>query len=91
MNTSRGPRSKINAISIPRGIRGALNPVFGDSVLYVILFPATALFPWYWGVGPSVVSVLLAVVGMKYWFIPPLSGVATPYRAEKGMDYEGLW
>jgi signal transduction histidine kinase len=60
------------AIAVALLIRGALNPLLGDSVPYVILLPAVAFSAWYCGVGPSVVSVIVALVGAKYWFIPPV-------------------
>ena len=60
------------AIAVALLIRGALNPLLGDSLPYVILLPAVAFSAWYCGVGPSVVSVIVALVGAKYWFIPPV-------------------
>src|SRR5258708_13529989 len=49
----------------------ALNPLLGDYVPYVTLFPAVAFCAWYCGIGPSILSVVLALIGAKYWFIPP--------------------
>ena len=53
-------------------VRRALNPILGDQVPYVTLFPAVAFAAWYCGIGPSLLSVVLALVGAKYWFIPPV-------------------
>ncbi len=53
-------------------VRLALNPFLGDHVPYVTLFPAVAFCAWYWGVGPSILSVVLALMGARYWFIPPV-------------------
>jgi signal transduction histidine kinase len=60
----------------------ALNPLLGDSVPYVILFPAVAFSAWYCGVGPSVICVLAALVGAKYWFIPPVHSFRLPTWAD---------
>src|SRR6266446_3125846 len=51
--------------------RLGLNPFLGDYVPYITLFPAVAFCAWYCGVGPSILSVVVAVMGAKYWFIPP--------------------
>jgi len=53
-------------------VRLALNPLLGDYVPYVTLFPAIAFCAWYCGIGPSVLSVLVALIGAKYWFVPPV-------------------
>jgi signal transduction histidine kinase len=52
-------------------VRLALNPVLGDYVPYITLFPAVAFCAWYCGLGPSILSVVLALIGARYWFIPP--------------------
>jgi len=71
----------LSAIAIALLIRGALNPLLGDSIPYVILLPAIVFSAWYCGVGPSVVSVVLALVAAKYWFIPPLHSFSLPRTA----------
>jgi signal transduction histidine kinase len=52
-------------------IRLALNPFLGDYVPYITLFPAVAFGTWYCGVGPSILSGSLGLVGLRYWFMPP--------------------
>jgi signal transduction histidine kinase len=52
-------------------IRLALNPFLGDYVPYITLFPAVAFCTWYCGVGPSILSGSLGLVGLRYWFMPP--------------------
>jgi signal transduction histidine kinase len=52
-------------------VRLALNPFLGDYVPYITLFPAVAFCAWYCGIGPSILSAVLALIGAKYWFIPP--------------------
>ena len=51
-------------------IRSALNPFLGDYVPYVTVFPAIAFCAWYCGVGPSILSVILSLVGVKYCAVP---------------------
>jgi len=62
-------------------VRLALNPFLGEYVPYITLFPAVAFCAWYCGVGPSILSVVLSLLGARYWFISPvhslrLEGVA---------------
>ena len=52
-------------------VRLGLNPFLGDYVPYVTLLPAVAFCAWYCGVGPSILSVVLALIGAQYWFISP--------------------
>ncbi len=53
-------------------VRLALSPFLGDYVPFITLFPAIAFCAWYCGVGPSIFSVVLAIIGTKYWFIRPV-------------------
>jgi signal transduction histidine kinase len=66
------------AVAIALLLRGALSPWLGDSVPYVILFPAVAFSAWYCGVGPSAISFILALAGARYWFIPPVHSFNRP-------------
>src|ERR1700732_4905689 len=52
-------------------VRLGLNPFLGDYVPYITLLPAIAFCAWYCGVGPSIASAVLALIGAQYWFIPP--------------------
>jgi signal transduction histidine kinase len=52
-------------------VRLGLNPFLGDYVPYITLLPAVAFCAWYCGVGPSILSAALALIGAQYWFIPP--------------------
>jgi signal transduction histidine kinase len=53
-------------------VNSALHPLVGDRVGYVLLFPAVAFSAWYCGIGPSIVAILLALLGTTYGFIPPI-------------------
>ena len=52
-------------------VRLVLNRFLGDYVPYITLFPAVAFCAWYCGVGPSILSGILGLVGLRYWFMPP--------------------
>src|SRR6202795_4546101 len=52
-------------------VRLGLNPFLGDYVPYITLVPAVAFCAWYCGVGPSTLSVVVALIGAQYWFISP--------------------
>jgi signal transduction histidine kinase len=60
------------ATVVALSIRLALNPFLGDYVFYVSLFPAIAFCALFCGVGPSILSVALCLVGSKSWLIPRL-------------------
>src|SRR5712671_3990544 len=62
--------------------RLGLNPFLGDYVPYITLFPAVAFCAWYCGVGPSILSVVVALIGARYWFIPPIHSVGAVGMAE---------
>src|SRR5579863_6661057 len=82
LNTSFFPRisnapgvryaAALVATAVALLLRLALNPILGDYAPYIVLFPAVAFCAWFCGVGPSIFSVVLALVGTKYWFIPPV-------------------
>jgi len=45
----------------------SLNPHVGDNVTYIILLPVVAFVAWYCGVGPSILTIALALGGIVYW------------------------
>lgn len=47
----------------------ALNPFIGDGLAYVILLPLVAFVSWYYGLGPSILTVFLALSGAIYEFV----------------------
>jgi signal transduction histidine kinase len=53
-------------------LRLELSRFLGDDLPFITLFPVIAFCAWYCGVGPSIVSVALAIFGTKYWFMPPV-------------------
>ncbi len=60
----------------------SLNPFVGDNVTYIILFPVVAFVAWYWGIGPSIVAIVLALGGAMYWLMPGHSlSIPNPARS----------
>ena len=57
-------------------ISSALNSSMGECSFYVAAFPAIALSAWYCGLGPSVAATVIALVGLKYWFLTPVYTLA---------------
>src|ERR1700687_2981767 len=63
-------------------VRLGLNPFLGDNVPYITLLPAIAFCAWYCGVGPSIASAVLALIGAQYWFISPARSLRIVGTAE---------
>src|SRR6266853_6917969 len=69
--TGMGYAVALSATVVALMVRLGLNPFLRAYVPYITLFPAVAFCAWYCGVGPSILSVVLALIGAQYWFIPP--------------------
>lgn len=52
-------------------LREVLDPYLGNYTPFITMFPTVALLAAYVGLGPSALSVLLGLLGVTYWFIPP--------------------
>ncbi len=52
-------------------LRQLLSPLFGESNPYHTLWPAVVFSAWYCGLGPSMLTASLGLVGVWYWFLPP--------------------
>src|ERR1700691_5468709 len=52
-------------------LRRLLAPVLGDQNPYHTAWAAIVFSAWYCGIGPSVLAVLVDLVGIWYWFLPP--------------------
>jgi signal transduction histidine kinase len=63
-------------------VRWLLNPLLDNSIPYVTLFPAVAFAAWYCGIGPSIVSTILALVAATYLVIPPVHSFHILNRVE---------
>jgi signal transduction histidine kinase len=60
----------------------SLNPLVGDRAGYVLLFPAVAFSAWYCGIGPSIIAIVLALMGALYGPITTVHSFRTPSVAE---------
>jgi signal transduction histidine kinase len=52
-------------------LRALLTPLLGDNNPYHTMWAATVVTAWYLGIGPSILTTLVGVVGVWYWFLPP--------------------
>jgi signal transduction histidine kinase len=68
-------------------LRQALSPLLGESNPYHTVWAAVFFSAWYCGLGPAIVTTLLSMVGVWYWFLPPTQSFALrdPKNAISGM------
>src|ERR1700686_1243320 len=52
-------------------IRQLLVPALGFENPFHTAWAAVVLSAWYCGVGPAIVAILLDLIGVWYWFLPP--------------------
>jgi signal transduction histidine kinase len=57
-------------------LRQLLSPLLGADNPYHTAWPAVVFSAWYCGLGPSILTTLLSVVGVWYWFVPPFNSFA---------------
>ena len=50
----------------------ALSGFVNTATLYILLFPVIFYSALACGVGPSILTMVTALVGIKYWFVPPI-------------------
>ena len=60
----------------------ALSPVLGDYLPFIALFAAVAFSAWYCGTKASILAVVVAIIGARYWFIHPLHAFSIPDAAQ---------
>ncbi|MCU1296805.1 MAG: hypothetical protein JWO91_1083 [Acidobacteriaceae bacterium] len=60
----------------------ALNRFLGDQLAYILLFPAVAFVSWYCGVVPSILTVVLGLVAVKYWLVRPTHSIPVSSTAQ---------
>ena len=65
-------------------LRKLLDPLLGKDNPYHTLWLAVVFSAWYCGIGPSVASVIIGVVGIWYWFLPP-------YHSFAGKNYTEMF
>ena len=52
-------------------LRGLLAPILGLQNPYHTAWAAVVFSAWYCGIGPSVLTILLDLIGIWFWFLPP--------------------
>ena len=52
-------------------LRKLLNPWLGNENAYHTAWVAVAFSAWYCGIGPAIVTAVISLVGIWYWFLPP--------------------
>lgn len=53
-------------------LRLVLEPIWGEQLPYITLFPAIMVSAWVGGLGPGLLTTLLAAIGAAYFWVPPL-------------------
>ena len=64
-----------------------LSPAFGGQNPYHTAWAAVAFSAWYCGVGPSIFAILVDLIGIWYWFLPP---AASFQLANSKADISGM-
>jgi signal transduction histidine kinase len=64
-----------------------LAPSFDGQNPYHTVWAAVVFSAWYCGLGPSILAVVLALIGVWYWFLPPVGSfhLANPNAGIAGM------
>jgi signal transduction histidine kinase len=57
-------------------LRQVLSPLFGAHYPYFTVWAAVVFSAWYLGLGPSVATTLLCLLGVWYWFLPSHGSLA---------------
>jgi len=67
--------------------RTLLTPFLGESNPYHTVWAAVAFSSWYCGLGPSLLTTICSLLGVWYWFLPPVNSFAldNPRTAISGM------
>ena len=61
-------------------LRWVLEPYLGRYTPYITLYPVLAVLAMYFGVGPSVLSTIVGLVGVTYWIMLPLGLFGGPHK-----------
>jgi signal transduction histidine kinase len=57
-------------------LRQALSPLLGNNNPYHTTWASVIFVAWYCGAGPAMVTAILEVLGVWYWFLPPTHSFA---------------
>jgi signal transduction histidine kinase len=68
-------------------LRQLLTPFLGKNNPYHTIWAAVVFSAWFCGLGPSILTSLIGVIGVWYWFLPPFHSFALhdPTTAISGM------
>lgn len=81
-NTTTRYAVALLATAIALLTRLLLNPVLDGNLPFITLFAALAFSAWFCGIGPSVLSLVVAILGVRYWLIHPNHSFAIPDLAQ---------
>src|ERR1700681_3382613 len=56
-------------------VRKLLAPALGIDNPFHTAWAAVVFSAWYCGIGPSIVAILLDLMGVWYWFLPPAASL----------------
>ena len=60
-----------------------LTPLFGEANPFHTVWLAVVICAVYFGIGPSIVATLVCVVGVDYFFLPPLHSLFIHDRSQQ--------
>ncbi len=63
-------------------LAGAMTPLAGGNVVYLVLSAAVAFSAFSCGLGPSVLAIVVALFGVRFWFINPSYSFSIPDRPQ---------
>jgi PAS domain S-box-containing protein len=63
-------------------VRQLLSPLLGTTNPYHTVWLAVVFSAWYCGFGPSVVTTILSLMGVRYFFLAPVHSFVMPGRTE---------
>lgn len=75
------------AAIVALGLRELLTPLLGENNPYHTVWAAVVFSAWYCGLWPSILTAVLSLFGVWYWFLPPPHSFALdePRTAISGM------
>ena len=82
MKTSVDPQRQLNVVLAKYSfailiaiaallLRELLAPLIGRRDPYLTVWAAVVFSAWYCGLGPSIVTTIISLLGVWYWFLPP--------------------
>lgn len=72
------------------GVRWLFDPLLGTSVPFITVYPALGIVAFYFGLGPSILALIVGLVGLNY-LIAPLRGAISEPRPATAMSVISLF